>query len=428
MARIARSRCLLCGEPVHDVQMWCRHIKQRHAPQPEKAQNLAESAALNQACIQRPCLWCAVHFQKSPREHRKKCLPLLQLCLYHDVGAHGDHTGATDGGSARRWQQAQPLLRSLSRTDSDSRMRSRTSFARAPERAEAEWRRRPKGVEKWKRRKNFGWIRTRQDHANPDPLGHTTRATTHHPRGGPKLRVLHGDEQSRHHRAPHCHSGQRDVASEIRGRDSPNLVAGHTVGGHLDGKAGLLGEDREGHTGAPGGGDSRLGNADSAPVDLQRVESGAKEVKEGVAIQPRQPTARRRKKGGGAADQEHGQRRHSTQIPKSEAAEAGPSNGSGSDDPNPDDPSTCSRGISRSGPAREQLCGQVDWASPPQGESEQVSPGQGAGETATVISTSGFRIDLRPLRCRIRRVSGLRDPNRGKLPRLIPSIAFLCLW
>ena len=65
MARVAKNRCLLCGEPVHDVQMWCRHIKQQHAAQHGKAQNLAESSALPQACIQRPCLWCKVHFQDS---------------------------------------------------------------------------------------------------------------------------------------------------------------------------------------------------------------------------------------------------------------------------------------------------------------------------------------------------------------------------
>ena len=73
MTRVAKGRCLLWGDPVHDVQMWRRHIKQQRAAQRGLAQHLAESTALLQACIQRPCLWCKVPFQKAAREHRKKC-------------------------------------------------------------------------------------------------------------------------------------------------------------------------------------------------------------------------------------------------------------------------------------------------------------------------------------------------------------------
>ena len=99
MASVAKTRCLLCGEPVHDVQTWRRHIKQKHSTQQPIAQNLVESDALLQASVIRPCVWCKVHFQKSAREHRRKCLPLLQLCLYHDAFAHGDRAGVADGSS-----------------------------------------------------------------------------------------------------------------------------------------------------------------------------------------------------------------------------------------------------------------------------------------------------------------------------------------
>eukprot|EP00439_Symbiodinium_sp_Y106_P072808 s2120_g13.t1 len=97
-------------------------------------------------------------------------------------------------------------------------------------------------------------------------------------------------------------SGQHDLASEVRGRDSPNLTAGHAVGSHLDGMAGPTGEDRERCTcfNWQSGRDGRLGNADSAPVGIQRVEPGAEESA-AAAVQPRQPTARRRQKSGGTA-------------------------------------------------------------------------------------------------------------------------------
>ena len=32
MALVAKTKCLLCGEPVQDIQAWRRHIKQKHAP------------------------------------------------------------------------------------------------------------------------------------------------------------------------------------------------------------------------------------------------------------------------------------------------------------------------------------------------------------------------------------------------------------
>ncbi|CAE7247000.1 pksN [Symbiodinium natans] len=99
MSTLAKTRCLLCGEQVQDIQHWRRHMAQRHDSQKQLVQSLAQSETLLQAHVARPCCWCNVHFPKSAREHRRKCLPLLQLCLYHDLHVSGDHARATDGGS-----------------------------------------------------------------------------------------------------------------------------------------------------------------------------------------------------------------------------------------------------------------------------------------------------------------------------------------
>ena len=94
MASVAKTKCLLCGEQRR------RRIKQRHEPQHVIAKKITESDTLLMANITRPCPWCRVHFQKSAREHRKKCLPLLQLCLQHArAHAHGDDSGAAAGSS-----------------------------------------------------------------------------------------------------------------------------------------------------------------------------------------------------------------------------------------------------------------------------------------------------------------------------------------
>ena len=109
-------------------------------------------------------------------------------------------------------------------------------------------------------------------------------------------------------------------------------------------------------------------------------------------------------KSGGTVDQEYSQGRHGAQIPKSKAAEAG-------HDPDPDCPSACGRGASRSGPAREQLCGQVDRASPSQRKSEQVCPSQGAGEIATVIDQRiPRRSDVNAIKI-IKAAKGKRTPR-----------------
>ncbi|CAE6924592.1 unnamed protein product [Symbiodinium sp. CCMP2592] len=83
MASVAKQNCLLWRTcPGYT------NLKTKHEPQHEATMKLATSEALLAASIERPCLWCNVHFQKSARAHRGKCLPLLQLCLRHDYNSH----------------------------------------------------------------------------------------------------------------------------------------------------------------------------------------------------------------------------------------------------------------------------------------------------------------------------------------------------
>eukprot|EP00439_Symbiodinium_sp_Y106_P003703 s9611_g1.t1 len=81
MARVAKTHCLICGEQVQDIQEWRRHIKAKHEAQCQMVDELGQSSTLLAANLTRLCPWCNVYFQKSAKEYRKKCLPLLQLSL-----------------------------------------------------------------------------------------------------------------------------------------------------------------------------------------------------------------------------------------------------------------------------------------------------------------------------------------------------------
>ena len=87
MARLAKTHRLICGEQVQDIQDWRRHIKAKHEAQRKLVDDLGQSSTILAANLTRPCPWCDVYFQKAAKEHRKKCLPLLQLSLRHVADA-----------------------------------------------------------------------------------------------------------------------------------------------------------------------------------------------------------------------------------------------------------------------------------------------------------------------------------------------------
>ena len=99
MAIVAKSHCLQCGELMQDMQAWRRHAKANHKEQNKLLDAIGTSVTLMSAHFSRPCPWCDVHFQKSAKEHRKKCLPLLQLSLRHDwtASAAGARTAVGSG-------------------------------------------------------------------------------------------------------------------------------------------------------------------------------------------------------------------------------------------------------------------------------------------------------------------------------------------
>ena len=75
--------CVLCARQntatsIMDIQAWRKHLQQVHGvTKTVLTTQFHEQAAL--VNISRPCAFCRMPFQKSPKLHRSKCLPLAQL-------------------------------------------------------------------------------------------------------------------------------------------------------------------------------------------------------------------------------------------------------------------------------------------------------------------------------------------------------------
>ena len=207
MAIVARSHCLQCGEPVQDIQTWKRHMKTCHPEQGKTLDALGNSDTLLSASLVRPCPWCAAHFQKSIKEHRKKCLPLLQLCLRHErtVDAAGTRAAAcpslgpqlSAGGHANpdAAEQCSPLKDASEPAAQDQKRtgQGQTVSEQVGKRA---------GRREHGRRTVDGSRSARRGH-DPAHLEGTdqscdpTRTATNLARSGPQLRVLSGNGQPR---------------------------------------------------------------------------------------------------------------------------------------------------------------------------------------------------------------------------------------
>ena len=154
MARVAKTHCLICGEQVQDIQEWRRHIKAKHEAQRKMVDELGQSSTLLAANLTRPCPWCDVYFQKSAKEHRKKCLPLLQLSLRHVTDADSSRAGTAAGSGVG------PELSTCRDTDAgrgrilDSQANSEKAWAREHTRAH-----KPNAAENKRPRKSFGWTK-----------------------------------------------------------------------------------------------------------------------------------------------------------------------------------------------------------------------------------------------------------------------------
>ena len=93
--------CVKCAQqgvetPLMDMQAWRRHLQLKHGVDKSVlTTKYSEHAAV--AHMVRPCTYCLLPFQKSPKLHRSKCLPLAQLLsLRHGYDGIG---GVTDRGS-----------------------------------------------------------------------------------------------------------------------------------------------------------------------------------------------------------------------------------------------------------------------------------------------------------------------------------------
>ena len=105
--------CVLCARQnietsIMDIQAWRRHLQQVHgvAKAVLNTQFHEHAALVN---ISRPCAFCRLPFQKSPKLHRAKCLPLAQLLSvkhgYAGIGGVADcgsvGAGLTNEGDAQ---------------------------------------------------------------------------------------------------------------------------------------------------------------------------------------------------------------------------------------------------------------------------------------------------------------------------------------
>ena len=418
MALTAKAKCLLCGETVQDIQAWRRHLKQKHGPQHEIARGIADSATVLNASITRPCPWCRVHFQKSAREHRRKCLPLLQLGLRHDsiTNAHGDDARAAAGDSLGAELPACPDGAQPTAT------RTAEQAAGASGAAEQVPQRRGKRCRKGNAicqedtraggggaMDGFGARRSNHppDTAYAGQGGSQARATADILGSGQELRSLPGNRQPWHDQ--HADPSQPGMAPTVRGRHSDYDAASHSMGSSMTRMASQAHQDRAGHPGPPNSGDGQLDFADSAPVGVHRVECGAEE---GPAIKQRQPLSRSGQASRSQPAEEHGEGRHCASAPEPQATPPRSTGRCRGDALDPDHPSTCSRGLSRPGPAGQQLRRKGDRTSATRRKGQQDVPGEGAGKT-TVLSWT------RPIAHQTGSTSEMQGEVRSPLPKNI---------
>ena len=123
---------------------------------------LGQSSTLLAASLTRPCPWCDVHFQKSAKEHRKKCLPLLQLSLRHDTIADTSGAGTTTSGGVgtqlSSCRDADTRTPGKCSTGREQILDSQTSSGRASARERTRVHK-PSEAGNRKPKKNFGWIK-----------------------------------------------------------------------------------------------------------------------------------------------------------------------------------------------------------------------------------------------------------------------------
>ena len=388
MAQVAKTHCLICGEQVQDIQDWRRHIKTKHEAQRSLVDALGQSSTLLAARLIRPCLWCAVHFQKSAKEHRKKCLPLLQLSLRHDVIA--DASGARTATSGSVGTQLSSCRDADAGTPGECGKGANQSWttkqvqegSRQGNEQESTDQARPRTGSRGRILDGSRSVRRGDDQAHPSSLGPgsiQTRTATDVAGSGSLIRPFPRSGSPWSDR--NVGSSQPSLAPTVRSRHGDRVTTGDTMGCSPSRVEDKTRQDRKRHQCSPDSRSGSLDYADSAPVDLHGMERGAKE---GPTSQQRQPPARGRQKSGEPSSQiyRHGRRRAS--IPESETTQAGHTGRGSGDAPDTHHTPTGSGDLQRPGHLGEQLCREIDRPATASGTSQQECTGQRAGKTTAL--------------------------------------------
>ena len=405
LAKVAKTHCLLCGEQVQDIQDWRRHTKAKHEAQRSLVDALGQSSTLLAARLIRPCPWCDVHFQKSAKEHRKKCLPLPQLSLRHDAIADTSGARATTSGSVgtklsscRDADACTPGECSKGANQSWTTKQVQEGSRQGNEQ-ESTSQAKPGTGSRRRILDGSRSIRRGDDQAHPSafgPGGIQTRTAIDVIGSGSLLRLFPRSGSPWSDR--HVGSSKPGLAPTVRSRHSDNVITGDAMGCSPSRVEDKTRQDRERRQCSPDSRSGPLDYADSAPVDLHGMEYGAKE---GSTSQQRQPTTRGRQTSGEPSSQVYRQGRRRTSIPESEATQARPAGRGGSDASDPHHPPSGSGDLHGSGHTGEQLRWEADRPTPTTGTSQQERAGIRVGK-ATAMNDE-------------------RTPPRSRLPTTQPE-------
>ena len=275
----------------------------------------------------------------------------------------------------------------------DSQANSERAWAREHSRAH-----KPSEAENKRPRKSFGWTKI-SAHPSPSSQGGVQARTAIDITGsGSLLRLSPRSGSSRSDR--HVGPSQPGLAPAIRSRHSDDVFTGDTMGRSPSRVDDQTRQDRERRQCSSDSRGGPLDHADSAPMDLHRMECGAKES---FASQPGQPATRGGQKSGESTSQVHSQGRRRASIPESEATQAGHTSRGSGDAPDPHHPPTGSGDLQRPGHSGEQLCREADRPTPTTRTSQQERAGQ------RVVKTTALSDERTPTRSQPSTVHPERD-------------------
>ena len=249
--------------PIMDLQAWRKHLQQAHGVTKEVLNvRFHEQAALIN--ISRPCPFCRLPFQKSPKLHRAKCLPLAQL-LSVKHGYAGDG-GIPDSGTVGTGLTNEGVVR-LNATSSQGHRRE-DEASEIPKAGQGTWQSvadRKETPGSSGRRRNGRTSSGVTDGAENNPhLAGTARSGAQPACGRSYLRAVflnHG-----HVDPDHAPEDDEPLAGAVRAGEVYNHTPGSTAHESVDGAGRQAGKVREGH--GSHAGDEGPGTFPGCPTSL----------------------------------------------------------------------------------------------------------------------------------------------------------------